>query len=169
LLEEIHPDAAQGEAPEVPRYETGRGPGTTADVSFWTSKEVREIVKSHVNFIVADTQSWEQKAAFELDRHEKVEAFVKNEQLGFGISYLHNGQIREYIPDFLVRIRTGNGPPTMLILEIKGFRDPLKDVKAQAAERWAAAVNAEGSHGRWCYRMARSAGEVAGIVLGVSG
>ena len=45
LAEAIRPDTAQGEAPEVPMYETGRGPGSTADVDFWTSKEVREVVK----------------------------------------------------------------------------------------------------------------------------
>ena len=32
LLEEIHPDTTQGEAPEVPRYEANREPGSTADV-----------------------------------------------------------------------------------------------------------------------------------------
>ena len=38
LGEAIRPDTAQGEAPEVPLYETGRGPGRTADVDFWTSQ-----------------------------------------------------------------------------------------------------------------------------------
>lgn len=32
LVGSIRPDTAQGEAPEVPRYETSRGPGSTADV-----------------------------------------------------------------------------------------------------------------------------------------
>lgn len=47
LLEVIRPDASQREAPEVPRYEATRGPGSTADVDFWTSREVREVNKSH--------------------------------------------------------------------------------------------------------------------------
>lgn len=50
-----------------------------------------------------------------------------------------------------------------LILEMKGY-DPLKEVKKQAAERWVAAVNAEGSYGQWCYRMATSAGQIDGMV-----
>ena len=68
LLEAIRPDASQGEAPEVPRYETTRGGGSTADVDFWTSREVREVVKSHLNYMVADTKQWEQSAAYFLDK-----------------------------------------------------------------------------------------------------
>ena len=153
LLGAIKPDEAGGEAPEVPQYERNRPAGSTADVSFWTSKEVREVLKSHVNYVVADTRKWEQAAAYILDRHPDVEAFVKNEHLGFTIPYLHNGQPHDYIPDFIVRIRPRAGSePLHLILETKGF-DPLKEVKTQAAERWAAAVNADGTHGRWVHRV----------------
>ena len=56
LVEAIQPDTSQGEAPEVPRYETSRGPGSTAEVDTWTSRDVREVVKSHVNYVVADTK-----------------------------------------------------------------------------------------------------------------
>ena len=56
LVEAIRPDTPQGEAPEVPRYETNRGPGSTADVDFWTSRDVREVVNSHLNYVVADTK-----------------------------------------------------------------------------------------------------------------
>ena len=50
LLEAIRPDTSQGEAPEVPRYESNRGPGSTADVDFWTSRDVREVNRSHLNY-----------------------------------------------------------------------------------------------------------------------
>jgi type III restriction enzyme len=40
-----------------------------------------------------------------------------------------------------------------LTLETKGY-DPLAQVKALAAQRWVAAVNAEGQHGRWHYAVA---------------
>ncbi len=63
LLPNIHGDTSLGEAPEVPRHEATRGPGSTADVDFWTSREVREVVKSHLNYVVADTNQWEQSAA----------------------------------------------------------------------------------------------------------
>jgi type III restriction enzyme len=99
LIQAIQPDASAGEAPEVPRYEANRGPGSTADVDFWTTREVREVVKSHVNYVVADTAKWEQSAAFHLDRHPRVEAFVKNAGLGLAIPYLHSGQPHDYQPD----------------------------------------------------------------------
>ncbi len=85
LLEAVQPDIASGEAPEIPRYESRRAFGSTADVDYWTSKDVREVSKSHVNYVVADTKQWEQAAAFYIDRNKRVEAFVKNAGLGFAI------------------------------------------------------------------------------------
>ena len=38
LVEAIRPDTTQGEAPEVPKYEESRGPGSTSDVDLWTSR-----------------------------------------------------------------------------------------------------------------------------------
>ena len=67
LLEAIRPDTSQGEAPEIPRYETTRGPGSTAEVDFWTSRDVREVLHSHLNYVVADTKQWEQSAAYSID------------------------------------------------------------------------------------------------------
>jgi type III restriction enzyme len=161
LVEAIRPDTTQGEAPEVPKYETGRGPGSTADVDFWTSKDVREVVKSHLNYVVADTRAWEQQAAYSIDRHDKVAAFVKNQGLNFAIPYLHNGQAHDYIPDFIVRLKAD--PPLHLILETKGF-DPLEEVKRAAAERWVAAVNADGTYGRWGYAMVKKMSEITGLI-----
>ena len=67
---------------------------------------------------------------------------MKNAGLGFAIPYLHNGQLHDYVPDFIVRLKTD--PPRHLILETKGY-DPLEEVKRAAAERWVAAVNADGT------------------------
>ncbi|MDI3466811.1 MAG: hypothetical protein OJF50_005632 [Nitrospira sp.] len=160
-MEAIRPDRSQGEAPEVPRYEATRGPGSTADVDFWTSREVREVVKSHLNYVVADTKQWEQSAAYYLDKSNAVEAFVKNSGLGFAIPYLHNGQMHDYVPDFLVRLKTE--PASYLILETKGY-DPLEDVKRAAAERWVSAVNADGAHGKWRYAVAKKVSDVPGLL-----
>ena len=46
-----------GEVAEIPRYEANRGPGSTADVDFWTSRDVREVVHCHLNERVADDYS----------------------------------------------------------------------------------------------------------------
>jgi len=143
LVGAIKPDTASGEASEIPRYET--------------SREVREVVHSHLNYVVADTRQWEQSAAYVIDTHVLVEAFVKNAGLGFAIPYLHNGEPHDYVPDFIIRLR---GEPTRhLILETKGF-DPLMEVKQQAAMRWVNAVQADGSYGRWYYAMARKPEDV---------
>ena len=160
LADAIEPDTRRGESPEIPRYENRRGPGSTADVDYWTSKDVREVTRSHVNYVVADTKTWEQSAAYILDTHPVVEAFVKNAGLAFGIPYVHNGQTHDYLPDFIVRL-TGSGGS--LILETKGF-DELADVKAGAAERWVAAVNADGQLGAWRYAQARSVAKVRAIL-----
>jgi type III restriction enzyme len=46
-----------------------------------------------------------------------------------------------------------------LILETKGY-DPLAHIKAQAAQRWVAAVNADGQYGGWHYAVAYKPEEV---------
>jgi type III restriction enzyme len=164
LMEAIRPDTSLCETPEVPRYESSRGPGSTADVDYWTSREPREVVRSHVNYLVPDTARWEQSAGYFIDTHESVEAFVKNAGLGFAIPYLHNGQMHDYMPDFIVCLKTT--PHIQLILETKGF-DPLEEKKRAAAERWVAAVNADGTFGQWRYGLAKKPTEVSQIITEV--
>ena len=161
LTENIRPDTAGGEAPEIPLYETGRGPGSTAEVDFWTSRDPRPVLKSHVNYFVPDTTAWEQQAAYYIDTHPLTDAFVKNAGLGFAIPYLYNDQMHDYMPDFIIRLK--GDPSIHLILETKGY-DPRADIKKAAAERWVAAVNAEGSYGRWAYVMTRKTSDVPRIL-----
>ena len=148
----IVPDVDLGEAPELTRYEANRGPGSTKDVDFWTSKSVVECQKSHLNFAVADTKRWEQIAKFYLDKHKNVIAFVRNFNLEFAIPYFHNGERKDYIPDFLARLQWNGVEVGTLILEVKGH-DPLAEVKETAAWRWVSAVNVDGSFGKWDYRI----------------
>lgn len=165
LVAEIHPDTGHGEIPEVPRYEAHRGPGSTAEVDFWTSRDVREITKSHLNYVVADTARWEQSAAFTIDKHPAVAAFVKNSGLGFAIPYFHNGQMHDYMPDFIVRLAAEQ--PIHLILEVKGY-DPLEEVKVAAARRWVVAVNADGTQGVWHFALTKKVSEVNGLISAVA-
>ena len=63
----------------------------------------------------------------------------------------------DYVPDFLVHL--WGQPRVHLILETKGY-DPLGQVNAQAAQRWVAAVNAEGQYGRWHDAVAHKSEEI---------
>jgi type III restriction enzyme len=154
----IRPDTEAGEAPELPDIDRDR-PCATADISVFTSKDVREVVHSHVNLVVNDTITWEQSAAFHLDTHPVVRAFVKNHGLNFAIPYLHNGKPSEYIPDFVARLDLPG--EEYLITELKGADwGNLAEVKAQAAERWCAAVNATGEFGCWRYALAMKVGDL---------
>ncbi|MBA3342172.1 MAG: DEAD/DEAH box helicase family protein, partial [Gemmatimonadaceae bacterium] len=108
LLQQIQPDTSAGESVELPRLEALRQEGSTSDVDFWTSKDVRDTKKSHVNYTVRDS-GWESEAAGYIDRHASVVAFVKNAGLGFAIPYMHNGEMHDFMPDFIVRVRATNG------------------------------------------------------------
>jgi type III restriction enzyme len=163
LVEAIGPSASGGETPEVPRFESARPRGSTAEVDFWTSKPVRDALHSHLNYVVMDTSRWEQSSSYYIDTHDKVAAFVKNQGLGFAIPYLYNGQPHDYIPDFLVRLVNG----TTLILETKGH-DDLAEVKVAAARRWVDAVNTDGSFGQWEYAIAYNPNDVPGLVTKAS-
>jgi hypothetical protein len=57
-----------------------------------------------------------------------VDAWVKNDHLGFEIVYTFDGIVRKYRPDFLARLRTG----TMLVLEVKGQDSPQNQAKRDA-------------------------------------
>jgi len=75
----------------------------TSDMRTWhTSRKHTDAIKSHINYAVYDS-SWEATEAFELDRNPNVEAWVKNDHLGFEVLYVYRGVVRKYRPDFLVR------------------------------------------------------------------
>jgi type III restriction enzyme len=80
-------------------------------------------------------------------------------------TYLHDGQMHDYIPDFIARLSSlgSEAKPRHLILETKGY-DPLDEVKEAAAQRWCAAVNADGRWGTWRFAMAREIDDVPFLI-----
>ena len=161
LVAAIRPDTAAGEAPEVPDLDRDR-PCATADISVFTAKQVRAAVRSHVNLVIIDS-IWEAAAAELLDSHPAVDAYIKNDGLNFTIPYLHNGRPSEYLPDFVIRL--AGATDRFLIAEMKGADwGGLAEVKAQAAHRWCAAVNATGEFGRWDYELAYSVREFGALL-----
>jgi len=158
LLGAIRPDTEAGEEPEVPDIDDDR-PLRTADISVFTPKPVIEAARTHLNLVVCDTISWEQSAGYYLDTHPAVRSFVKNHGLQFAIPYLHNGKASEYLPDFVARIASDD--ERYLIAEIKGADwEGTAEVKAQAAVRWCAAVNATKRFGGWDYLLAKNVSEL---------
>ena len=63
LVAAIEPDTEQGEAAILPRLNRYRPIASTASVHFKTVKPVLATSASHLNFVAADTKSWEQAAA----------------------------------------------------------------------------------------------------------
>ncbi len=115
--------------------------GSTKYVNGNTSKKVYATRKSHVNYVVADTDSWEQICAKTLEEMDEVICYVKNSFLGFEVPYIQYGKDKSYIPDFIARVKTPSGKKANLIIEITGMSQD-KDVKKWYVEnRWLPAVN----------------------------
>jgi len=127
--------------------------GSTHEVAFATVRNVYETRadKCHLNRVVADTGSWEQKLAQTLEEMEEVIAYVKNQHLGFSIPYAIGDEQHSYYPDFIVRIREREGELNLLV-EVTGRRPEEKAVKVGTArDLWVAAVNNHGGFGRWAF------------------
>jgi hypothetical protein len=95
-----------------------------------------------------------------LGSHLAVAAWVKNDRLGFVIPYRKEGTLRKYLPDFVVELQNGG---RRLIVEIKGQVGDAA-IKKAAAERWCRAVNNDGRHGNWGYRLCYGAEELKGVL-----
>jgi type III restriction enzyme len=118
--------------------------GSTKYVQGQTSKPVYETKKSHVNVVVADTQTWEQASAKALEELDAVDFYVKNEYLGFTIPYVaSDGEERRYFTDFVACCTTPAGQRVNLIIEITGANKKDKAEKRWYVEhRWLPGVNA---------------------------
>lgn len=149
LIDAIEPDDEQGEPPLLPILNRYKPIGSTGEVNFKTTKPCFATSLSHINQVVADTQAWEQSAAFRLELAKLV--YAKNDHLEFTIPYEYIGISHAYVPDILVRLEAG----VMLILEIKGYQDDQDLAKHQAAKRWCSAVNNWGQLGRWIFHVCK--------------
>ena len=129
--------------------------GSTDYVDFDTTKNVYPTSeeKSHVSHVVADTESWEQKMAAVLEEMTEVYSYVKNQNLGFSIPYIIEGDERQYIPDFLVKIRTPEITQEVnLIVEVSGEKRKDKDAKVETAKNlWIPAINNHCGYGKWSF------------------
>lgn len=115
--------------------------GSTRYVNNNTTKKVYKTKKSHVNYVVADTDTWEQIAAKTLEEMTEINSYVKNSFLNFFIPYTAFGKDSKYQPDFIAKAKTGSGKTINLIIEISGFSHDKDEKKAFVYNRWLPAVN----------------------------
>jgi type III restriction enzyme len=140
--------------------------GSTRYVDFLTTKEVRETDKSHVNYVVADTEEWEQGVAKKLEQMDEVLSYVKNQNLGFTIPYEHQGVAHPYIPDFIVKIEMPDQSILYLVLEVTGKKDDKKAMKVKTARKfWVPAINNMEKFGKWAFLEVQDIHETQNLIL----
>lgn len=115
---------------------------STKYVNGTTTKPVYPTQKSHVNYVVADTETWEQIAAKTLEELPQVETYVKNAFLGFAIPYVKEGKDKQYFTDFIARVKCSDGNVKNLMIEITGMNIDKEEKKWFVENRWLPAVNA---------------------------
>jgi type III restriction enzyme len=138
-------------------FDGERPVGSTRDMRTWYTTRVAEPTqRSQVSHIVVDS-GWEKYAANVAETHPEVAAWVKNDHLGFHVLYLWNGAKRKFIPDLLIRFKSGK----TLVLEIKGEDSPQDQAKRKALALWVDAVNAQRGFGTWGWDVV--VGSMAGM------
>lgn len=144
-----------------PIFDQERPIRSTGDMMTWyTSKPCEITRKSHISHVVFDS-TWEASEAFELERNELVDSWVKNDHLGFEILYVYKGVVRKYRPDFLIRLSSGK----MLVLEVKGQDNQQNKAKREALDLWVKAVNAHGGFGEWCWDVSYRISDLKDILV----
>jgi len=144
----------------VPVFDTERPIRATGDMLPWyTGKPCEHVERSHINMCVFDSR-WEASEAFELDRSPFVAAWVKNDHLGFEITYSFRGVIRKFRPDYLVRLANTK----MLVLEVKGQDNQEQQTKREFLSEWVRAVNGHGGFGTWASDVSRYPSDIHEIL-----
>lgn len=122
--------------------------GSTVHVFRPTNRTVWPTQKSHVNYIIAEDNSWQQIAAQTLDRMDCVVAWVRNQYLGFRIPYTVGDENKEYQPSFIVKTKDVN-----LIVECEDFdgdKSGNKEAKRHyLKDYWLPAANNLKTYGQW--------------------
>ena len=144
----------------LPIFDPQRPIRSTGDMLPWyTGKPSEHTKKSHINLAVFDSR-WEASEAFELDRSPHVRSWVKNDHLGFEITYSFRGVIHKFRPDYLVRLANDK----MLVLEVKGQDDQQQQTKREFLSEWTRAVNGHKGFGEWSSAVSRNPTDIHEIL-----
>ncbi len=131
-----------------------------ADPPFLRSGEIRpfqwsgviaEGRRSHLSLVACHNDFEKQFADF-LDRASDVRCFIKNERLGFSITYYQKTRPRQYFPDFIVVTKGDHGSKTNWLIETKGEKHEDTILKSQAAQQWCAKLSGD-KYGQWRYLL----------------
>ena len=146
IWNEVKPDNTEKLTPIFDKEHPIR---STSEIrTWWTSKPCENFSKSHINFVVCDS-SWEFVEARKLNESDLVKSFVKNDHLGFKLSYNYQGTTQPYYPDFIIKLITGEN----LILETKGQDKDKDKTKRAYLDEWCRAVNQDGGFGKWSWAL----------------
>ena len=126
---------------------------------WYTSKPCEYARKSHINHCVYDSR-WEASEAWALDRNENVEAWVKNDHLGFEIAYTYQGIFHKYRPDFIIKLKNGKH----LVLEVKGVDSQQNKTKREFLDEWIRAINSQGGFGKWEWAVSKNTADIEGLI-----
>lgn len=150
----------QNAAVLTPVFDKERPIRSTADMpTWWTSKPNIWHQKSHINYTVFDS-TWEANNANILDNHPAVQAFVKNDHLGFSIKYHFKGVVRNYYPDYIIHLQNGD----YLVLEVKGQDTDETRAKRDFLNLWVKAVNQTNKFGKWHWAVVFNSHEIHDIL-----
>lgn len=144
----------------IPTFQQGKFERSTGEMETWrTSRPHHETQKSHINICTFDS-TWEASAAYQLDHNENVQAWAKNDHLGFIVRYSYGGMTRRYYPDFLVRLANDK----MLVLEVKGNESAQDKAKHEALCDWCEAVRTIKTCGDWVCDVSYNPADIDGII-----
>jgi type III restriction enzyme len=133
---------------------------STADMQpWWTGRPNDHTRRSHINVCVHDG-TWESAEAYHLDHSDHVQAWAKNDHLGFEVLYTYNGTVHKFRPDFLIRMSNG----VHLVLEVKGQDDEEQRTKRRYLDEWVKAVNQNGEFGSWAADVSHDPSDIANIL-----
>ncbi len=125
-------------------YRNPKYRSTKESLNWRTGKRTGIFKKTHINRTVVDS-TWELAHAKALDENPHVEAWVKNDHLGFEINYIHNGVLHNYTPDFIIRL----SDKSFMVLEVKGKKNSKDESKWDYMDLWIKAVNQDKENGIW--------------------
>ena len=133
---------------------------STGDMRPWsTIKHTELVTKSHINLAVYDS-GWEIKTGQFLERDKRINSWVRNDHVGFIIKYLYNGLLKNYIPDFLIRLNND----VTLVLEVKGKDSDQNKEKRRYLAEWVDVVNEDGNYGIWASDVILDPAEIRKVI-----